>query len=247
MARTVFFYRQVRAPRISRETILVCPRTDVGKIHIATTTNTTKKEGMKKILLAVSALALSFAVTQQANAGGVTGSNGGYYYFTYYTGSGTTSISFPVGGGNFVGTWTSGVTDSLCGKGWSPGSTRTIGYNCGQLSGSWHSAGAYFWAPYPNRECYITEFGANSGTSYGTINSDGGTYTVYLQVVSSTFQQYKDDRTSDQSKGANHSITESNHINKWTSLGWSFGSYNNGNVFMCEAFSGPGTANATVW
>jgi hypothetical protein len=202
---------------------------------------------MKKALSLVSAFALLFAVTQQANAAGVTGFNGGYYYFTYYTGSGTCTISFPGGGGNFKGVWTSGVTDSLCGKGWSPGQLRTIGYNCGQLSGSWHLAAAYGWAPYPNREWYITDFGNNSGTSYGTINSDGGTYTVYLSKVSSTFYQYKDDRSSNQSLGANHAITMANHVNKWKALGWSWGTLNNGTVFMCEAFSGPGTANATVW
>ena len=56
---------------------------------------------MKKLVLSATAFAL-FAATQLANAAGVTGSNGGFYYFTYYTGSGTCTISFPVGGGNFV-------------------------------------------------------------------------------------------------------------------------------------------------
>ena len=54
-------------------------------------------------LCLVSSCALLFSVAQPAKAGGTTGNNGGYYYFTYYTGNGTTSISFPTGGGNFVG------------------------------------------------------------------------------------------------------------------------------------------------
>jgi len=199
---------------------------------------------MKKILLVVSAFALC-AVTQQANAGGTSGFNNGFYYFTYYTGNGSTSITFPGGGGNFRGTWTSGVSDSLCGKGWSPGSIRNIGFNNGQLSGNWHSAGAYGWAPYPQVEWYITEYGANSGTFSGTVNSDGGTYNVYKGTQGGG-PQYKNDRQVDRAIGSNSTITMANHVNKWRSLGWSFGTIRE-TVYMAEAFGGPGTANATVW
>lgn len=204
---------------------------------------------MKKILLAVSVLALLCAVTHRAEAGGTSGYNNGYYYFTYYTGNGTASISFPAGSslpGNWRGTWTAGITDALTGKGWWPGSVRNVGYNCGQLSGSWHLFACYGWAPYPNREYYITEKGSNSGTYKGTVNSDGGTYTVYLQVVSSTFHQYKNDRQSDVPLLSNRRITMSNHVNKWKSLGWYWGTVRE-TVMTSEAFSGPGTVNATVW
>ena len=199
---------------------------------------------MKRLLFLVSALALA-AVAPQANAAGVTGTNGGFYYFTYYTGSGTCTITFPNGGGNYKGVWTSGVTDSLCGKGWNPGSIRNIGFNNGQLSGSWHSAGAYGWAPYPQVEWYITEYGANSGTFSGTVNSDGGTYNVYKGQQGGG-PQYKNDRQVDRGIGTNCTITMSNHVNKWRSLGWSFGTIRE-TVYMAEAFSGPGTTNATVW
>ena len=178
-------------------------------------------------------------------AGGTTGSNGGFYYFTYYTGSGSTSISFPVNGGNFVGSWTSGITDSLCGKGWNPGSIRNIGYNIGVLSGSWHSAGAYGWAPYPGLEWYITDYGANSGTFIGTVNSDGGTYNVY-EGTQGGGPQYKDSRTVSQSLGANHTITMANHVNYWKAHIGTFGTIRE-TVLSIEAFSGPGTCNATVW
>ena len=200
---------------------------------------------MKKLALLVSTVALMFAVTQLANAGGTTGNHNGYFWFTYYTGSG--SASYTGGsGGNFKGTWTSGVSDALVGEGWSPGSVRTIGYNCGQLSGNWHSAGNYFWAPYPTHECYITDFGSNAGTYKGQVSSDGGTYNIY-QGTQGGGSQWKDSRTSGQSIGGNHSITMSNHVNKWKTLGWNLGSFNNGCTFMAEAFGGPGTINATVW
>ena len=201
---------------------------------------------MKKILLSISALGWSLAATQLANAGGVTGNNGGFYYFTYYTGSGSTSISFPVGGGNFVGNWTSGVTDSLCGKGWNPGQIRNVGYNVGVLGGNWHSVAVYGFAPYPNVEYYITEMGANSGTFVGTLNSDGGIYNVY-KGSQANGPQYKDDRTVDQSKGANHTVTMANHVNYWKAHIGSFGPTISWTVLSVEAFGGPGNCNATVW
>lgn len=199
---------------------------------------------MKKILLSVSALALLFGATELANAGGTSGYTGGYYYFTYYTGSGSTSISGS--GGNFAGSWTSGVTDSLCGKGWWPGSVRNVGYNVGYLGGNWHSVAIYGWAPYPNVEWYITEMGNNGGTYVGTVNSDGGTYTVYKQQLSNGGWQYKDDRSVDQSKSANHGVTMANHVNYWKAHIGSFGTVRE-TVLSVEAFGGPGGCNATVW
>jgi endo-1,4-beta-xylanase len=198
---------------------------------------------MNKVRLLLSAAALLLAGTLQSQAGGTTGYTGGYYYFTYYTGSGTASISGS--GGNFAGSWTSGVSDALVGKGWNPGSVRNIGYNVGYLGGSWHSAGAYGWAPYPQVEWYITDFGSNSGTFIGTLNSDGGTYNVYKGSQGGG-PQYKDSRTVSQSRGANHTITMANHVNYWKAHLGSFGTIRE-TVLMVEAFSGPGSCNATVW
>jgi endo-1,4-beta-xylanase len=208
------------------------------------TNKTNNQISMKKVLLLASAFALLFAVTQQANAGGTSGTHNGFYYFTYYTGSGSTSISFG-SGGNFVGHWTSGVTDSLVGEGWAVNNqVRNIGYNAGVLSGNLYCAGEYSWTP--NVESYICDFGANPyGTYSGTVNSDGGTYNVYKDQVSSTFVQYKDNRQNSQSRGQNHTITMSNHVNNWRSKGW------NGTFgypcWVAEALGGPGDVNCTIW
>ena len=198
----------------------------------------------KRLWLAPSC-ALLFSVAQQVNAGGTTGYNNGYFYETYYTGSGSTSITFPGGGGNFAATWTAGVTDSCAAKGWEPGSIRNINYNCGALSSSVVHAGGYGWAPYPNVEWYISDFGSNSGTFIGTVNSDGGTYNVFKGTQGGG-PQYKDSRTVSQSKGVNHIITMANHVNYWKAHIGSFGTIRE-TVFMVEAFSGPGSCNATVW
>lgn len=198
---------------------------------------------MKKLLLLLSVFAL-LGVTQRVMAGGASGYHGSIYWFTYYTGSGTASLSGS--GGNWSGSWTAGITDALTGKGWWPGSVRNVGYNCGYIGGNWHILALYGWAPYNTREWYITDMGNNAGTNYGTVNSDGGTYTVYLQIVNSNFRQYKNDRTSNRPTGQNHTITMANHRNKWTSLGWSWGTVRE-TVLASEAFGGPGSVNATVW
>lgn len=207
---------------------------------------------MKKSLLLVSAFALLFGVTQQANAAGSTGSNGGYYWTLYYEGP-TCSISFPSGSGNFKITWPSGISDCIGGKGWSTGSTRTINYNLGSISG-YHSFGAYGWTTSPLIEYYVTELGSNGGTKVNTVSSDGHTYTFYKQQRvnapsiqgTKTFWQYKDS-WGGSSTGSNRKITMSTHINNWKSKGGQgFGSYNV-QILFCEAFSGPGSVNATVW
>ncbi len=198
---------------------------------------------MKKGLL-VLAVVLFSAATQQTNAAGTSGYSNGYYYFTYYTGNGSTTIR--PNGNNYSASWTSGLSDSLAGVGWWPGSIRNIGYNYGYISGSFNNAGAYGWAPYPNLEWYISDFGSRSGTFKGTMNSDGGTYNVYKGSQGGG-AQYNDDRTVDQSRGANHTITMSNHVNYWRAHIGSFGTIRE-TVIMVECYNGgSGSCNGTCW
>ena len=68
---------------------------------------------VKKIILSA---ILAGCVSMVANAG--VGTHNGYSWFTYHTGSGSTTYTGG-SGGNFKGTWTSGTTDSLVGEGWS--------------------------------------------------------------------------------------------------------------------------------
>jgi len=155
-------------------------------------------------------------------------------------------------GGNFSATWTN-VTDAVLGKGWKPGGTYTVGYNVGVLSG-YHSCGLYGWTTSPLIEFYVTEFGANGGTTVNTVSSDGHTYTFYKQQRvnapsvqgTQTFWQYKDS-WGGSSTGSNHTITMANHVNNWKSKGGQgFGSYYNV-TFSVEAMNQTGSINATVW
>lgn len=204
----------------------------------------------------VSASALLFSVTQQANAGGGQGSDHGYFWSLYYN-SGSASISFPDAGkyaGNFQISW-SNCGDVIGGKGWNPGSAQTIGYNIGSLSGTYNNVSIYGWTTSPLIEYYICEKGSVGGTFVNSVSSDGHNYNFYKHqqvnqpsiIGNATFWQYLDN-WGGSSTGANHTVTTANHINNWKSHGGEgFGTYNY-QILACEDYSGgSGTINATVW
>ena len=210
---------------------------------------------MKKGLSLVSAFVFLFGVTKQSNAG--TGWDHGYFWSLYVSG-GSASISFPGAGtyaGNFAITYNN-VSDVVGGKGWNPGSARTVGYNIGSLSGSYNMVGVYGWTTSPLIEFYVAEKGSMTGGTYlGTMSSDGHTYSVYTQqrvnapsiIGTATFWQYKD-TWGGAPTGSNRSVNMANHINNWKNKGGhGFGTYNY-MIFALEAWGGKsGYINATVW
>ena len=182
-----------------------------------------------------------------------TGTSNGFFWSLYDEG-GTYSIT-QGSAGNFAISY-SNVTDVVGGKGWNPGSARTIGYNVGALSGSYNFVGIYGWTTSPLIEYYVAELGnVSGGTQVNTVSSDGHTYSFYkFQRVNepsiigtATFWQYKDNWGGSSTK-ANHSVTMANHINNWRSHGGQgFGSYNY-QILALEAYGGKsGYINATAW
>jgi endo-1,4-beta-xylanase len=214
------------------------------------------KEGlvkMKKRLLLASGVVLAFllGVTQQSKAtGDGTGSNNGYFWSLWHS---TGSDSITLGsGGNYAMSW-SDIGDVTGGKGWNPGGSRTVGYNCGYLNGA-NVFGVYGWTTGPLIEYYIAEIGGVSGTYVGTLSSDGRSYTVYKhQQVNqpsiqgtATFWQYMSSNGA-QSTGQNHSVTTGNHFSYWKSHIGSMGTFNY-MILLTEAWGGgSGGSNATVW
>ena len=183
-----------------------------------------------------------------------TGSNNGYFCSLYREG-GSASITFPNGGGNFQITY-SNVNDVVGGKGWNPGSARTIGYNVGYLSGSYNFVGIYGWTTNPLIEYYVAEKGSvTGGTFINNISSDGHSYSFYKQqrvnapsiIGTATFWQYKD-TWGGAPTASNQKVTMANHINNWRSKGGQgFGSYNY-QILALEAWGNKsGYINATVW
>ena len=184
-----------------------------------------------------------------------TGTSNGFYWQCYNAAGGGSASLTNGSAGNFSVSY-SNVVDVVAGKGWNPGSARTVGYNVGALSGSYNSVGVYGWTTSPLIEYYVTELGSvATGTRINTVSSDGHTYSFYKHqqvnqpsiIGTATFWQYLDN-WGGSSTGSNHSINMTNHINNWRSSGGQgFGSFNY-MILALEAYGGKsGYINATVW
>lgn len=205
----------------------------------------------KVVLSAVVAGCVSMA----AKAG--TGTDHGFFWSLFVVG-GSANISFPNAGqypGNFAINY-SNVGDVVGGKGWKPGSARSIGYNVGSLTGSFNFVGIYGWTTNPLIEYYVCEKGSvASGPIINSISSDGHTYNFYTHqqvnqpsiIGTATFWQYLD-QWGGTTLGQNHTVTMANHINNWRSRGGhGFGTYDY-QILALEAYSGKsGSINATVF
>jgi endo-1,4-beta-xylanase len=221
-------------------------------------TNQTNQTGTTmKLNQLVFSLAL-LLMAQQANAAvtsNQTGWNNGYFY-SYWRSGGSASMNLG-SGGNYSVSWNGG--NVVCGKGWNPGGSRTVGYNAGVWSPSgWARLSVYGWTTSPLIEYYIIEKWGGSGNSTGgsrvsTVSSDGGTYNVskHQQVNqpsiqgTATFWQYYSVRQSQQGSG-NRSVTTGNHFNKWKSVLGSMGNHNY-MILATEGYNSSGSCNATVW
>lgn len=181
------------------------------------------------------------------------GTNNGYFWSLYREG-GSANITFG-SGGNFAISY-SNVNDVVGGKGWNPGSARTIGYNVGALSGSYNFVGIYGWTTNPLIEYYVAEKGSmTGGTFVNNMSSDGHSYSFYKSqrvnapsiIGTATFWQYKD-TWGGAPTGQNRSVNMANHINNWRSRGGQgFGNYNY-MILALEAWGGrSGYINATAW
>lgn len=176
------------------------------------------------------------------------------YFWSLYREGGSASITHG-SGGNFAISY-SNVNDVVGGKGWNPGSARTVGYNVGALSGSYNFVGVYGWTTNPLIEYYVAEMGSVTGGTYvNTMSSDGHSYSFYKSlrvdapsiIGTATFWQYKD-TWGGAPTAQNRSVNMANHINNWRNTGGQgFGSYNY-MILALEAWGGKsGYINATVW
>nr|CDS82512.1 glycoside hydrolase family 11 enzyme [uncultured eukaryote] len=194
-------------------------------------------------------------VTRQSLTSGGTGTNNGYYYSFYTDNSGPVTYTNDAGGAYSV-TWNS-PGDFIAGKGWNPGSPQVIEY-----SGTWSPVNngnsylsVYGWTTSPLVEYYITDAigdynPGSAATHMGSVESDGGTYNIYLSVRTnepsiqgtSTFNQYWSIRTANRIGGT---VTTANHFNAWKAAGLDMGTFNY-QIVAVEGYGSQGTADITV-
>lgn len=201
------------------------------------------------LLVTLAAAAVSGAGTPSSE-----GWNNGFYY-SWWT-DGQAQATYTNGpAGQYSLQW-SGNGNLVGGKGWNPGSARTINY-----SGSYNPNGnsylaVYGWTRNPLIEYYIVEnfgtYNPSSGSTFkGTVYSDGDTYDIYQSTRTNapsidgtqTFQQYWSVRRNKRTGGA---VNTANHFNAWNNLGLNLGNHYY-QVLATEGYFSSGNSDITVW
>ncbi len=191
------------------------------------------------------------------------GTHDGFFWALWKSDGATGTVNYKNGaGGNYSVQWSGFSGNFTCGKGFSSGSsTYKIGYNLGYYTNSGGGTfGWYGWTRNPYYEYYVNEtWGTSSphtGTRLGTVNSDGGTYTVYTRWMTGKnidggdgFRQIYSSRNTKIPTAQNRTLTFSNHYNAWKNFGYTLGQMNIPAIMVTESWGTnvSGYSNCTIW
>ncbi|KAI0048376.1 carbohydrate-binding module family 1 protein [Auriscalpium vulgare] len=214
------------------------------------------------LLVAVSAatsvLANPFAnlssLATRAGTASSTGTNNGFYYSFWTDGGGTVTYTNGAAGEYSV-SWTS-CGNFVAGKGWNPGSSsNVISFSANYAPSGNSYLSVYGWTLSPLIEYYVVEdfgtYNPSTGLTHkGTLTSDGATYDIYEGTRTNepsingtqTFNQYWSVRQSHRTSGT---VTFSNHVSAWASVGLSLGTHNY-QIVATEGYESSGSSTVTV-
>lgn len=196
------------------------------------------------------------AATDEQTAGAAidrSGVDGGMFYSCQSSGAG--SAVFTPDGGNGYGVSWSNIGYLFCGKGWNPGSTRTVTWSGSYTNSGGGAFGLYGWTTQPLVEYYIVEKAGAAGspaagTLMGSYVTDGSTYLVYRHqqvnqpsvIGVATFYRYIAVRQTPRTSGV---ITVRNHFEAWARLGMRLGTLGY-QLVLTEAWNGTGSARVKI-
>jgi len=182
-----------------------------------------------------------------------TGTHNGYYYSFWTDGAGNVRYTNEAGG-QYSATW-SGNGNWVGGKGWNPGTARTINYTAQYNPNGNSYLAIYGWTRNPLIEYYVVEnfgtFDPSTGAQrLGSVTTDGSTYNVYkTQRVNqpsiegtSTFDQFWSVRTSKRSSG---SVNMQTHFDTWAKSGLRLGTHDY-QIVATEGYFSSGSSTVNV-
>jgi endo-1,4-beta-xylanase len=211
--------------------------------------------GATAVVLAATSITLAGVANAEADrtlTSNLTGTHNGYF-FSYWKDSGNVTMTLGAGGNYSVRM--SGINNFVGGKGWKPGSSRTVNY-----SGTFNPNGngylaLYGWTTNPLIEYYVVEdygtYNPSSGsTRLGSVTTDGSTYDLYRTqrvnqpsiIGNATFYQYWSVRQQHRTSGT---ITTANHFNAWSRAGLTLGTHDY-QIMATEGYQSNASSTITV-